>query len=171
MSYFFKIATVGDGGIGKTTLLDVYCGSSYFDHKLTVGLDFFVKEVTYKGKQFVLQLWDFGGQDQFRFMHPIFFEGANCVLLGFDCSRIQSFVNLNGWMKMIRENCLNVPVILISYKIDKGYHLALNGEMISKFMEEYELVDFIEVSAKEGINIDALSDCLLEVLRKIITEK
>ena len=72
---------------------------------------------------------------------------------------------------MIRENCLNVPVILISYKIDKGYHLALNGEMISKFMEEYELVDFIEVSAKEGINIDALSDCLLEVLRKIITEK
>ncbi len=64
--FILKILTAGEGGVGKTTLLHRYVeGKFSADTKMTIGVEFFLKEVVIDGKQCTLQLWDFGGQERF----------------------------------------------------------------------------------------------------------
>ncbi|MHA2474338.1 MAG: ADP-ribosylation factor-like protein [Promethearchaeota archaeon] len=60
--FILKILTAGDGGVGKTTLLHRYVeGRFSADTKMTIGVEFFLKETEIDSKQCTLQLWDFGG--------------------------------------------------------------------------------------------------------------
>ena len=66
--YIMKLITAGEGGVGKTTLLHRYVEGKYLeDTKMTIGVEFFVKELEFEDFEAVLQLWDFGGQERFRF--------------------------------------------------------------------------------------------------------
>ena len=58
----FKILTVGDGSVGKTTLLQRYVNGLFkSDQKMTIGVNFYLKRIQIKDFDIALQLWDFGG--------------------------------------------------------------------------------------------------------------
>lgn len=152
--YTLKIVSAGDGGIGKTTFLNVFNGIPYHDQEVTIGLDLHIKKVFINGTIKILQIWDLGGQIQFRFFLPDYFKGAHGILLGFDVSRFTTFQSLEEWLAAIREKCPQTPVVLVAYKADKAYYPALRREMGFEFAEKYGLIDFIEVSAKEDINVE-----------------
>ena len=149
-----KIILGGDGGIGKTTLLKVLCGEGYSDQDMTIGFEIFVKNVYINGIREILQVWDLSGQDHFRFLLPDYFRGAHSVVLGFDMSRRSSFLNLRTWMSILINKCPKAPVVLIVTKADKGYHPTLNQKLAKEFVDKFNLVDFMEVSAKESLNVD-----------------
>lgn len=65
--FILKILTAGEGGVGKTTLLHRYVeGMFSADTRMTIGVEFFLKEVNIDSQHCTLQLWDFGGQERFR---------------------------------------------------------------------------------------------------------
>ncbi len=66
-----KVMVAGDSGVGKTTLIRMFV-SGIFDAatRMTIGVQFHVKSITYEGRPVSLQLWDLGGQDHFRFILP-----------------------------------------------------------------------------------------------------
>ena len=52
MAKLLKVITAGDGGVGKTTLLYRYVEGKFLaDTKMTLGVEFFLKEVNIKGEQ------------------------------------------------------------------------------------------------------------------------
>ncbi|MHA2130550.1 MAG: ADP-ribosylation factor-like protein, partial [Promethearchaeota archaeon] len=60
----FKIITAGDGGVGKTTLLYRYVEGRFLEStKMTLGVEFFMKEIHIEDEIINLQVWDFGGQE------------------------------------------------------------------------------------------------------------
>jgi len=64
-----KIITTGEGGVGKTTLLHRYVEGKFLaDTRMTLGVEFFLKEIDLDGNKVLLQIWDFGGQERFRFL-------------------------------------------------------------------------------------------------------
>jgi len=148
-----KLVICGDGGIGKTTLLKVLSGESYSDQDLTVGLEIFIKRIRCKQEDEILQIWDLGGQVQFRFLLPNFFRGAHGVLLAFDVTRRTSFQNIEKWIHIIDKKCPQRPIILLGTKADSEYHPTLNRKLINKFTQSSLIRDYIEVSAKNNINI------------------
>ena len=80
-----KILTAGEGGVGKTTLLHKYIKGEFLaDTKMTIGVEFFLKEMNVDGFDVILQLWDFGGQERFRFLLESYVTGARGALLMFD---------------------------------------------------------------------------------------
>lgn len=168
MTYIFKVTVAGDGGVGKTTFLNAYCGGGYFEHDMTIGIEFYTQTIINNGNEFNLSIWDIGGQEQFRFIVPYFFNGSHLVLLGFDCTRLQSFRNLEDWMKIIYENCPNALIILIAFKIDQPYNVGITKENINQFMVKYKIERFVEVSAKADININLFSKCLLNTFIKMV---
>ncbi|NVM53173.1 MAG: GTP-binding protein [Candidatus Helarchaeota archaeon] len=162
-----KIIVGGDGGIGKTTLLKVFSGESYSDQDMTVGFEIFVKRISIENNEEILQIWDLGGQDHFRFLLPTCFRGAHGVILGFDMSRRSSFMNLRNWMNILREKCPRAPVVLIATKADKGYHPILTRTMAVEFVNNHHLVDFVEVSAKNRSNVFTPFKRLVEEIKSV----
>ena len=66
----YKIVVVGDGTVGKTSLIMRFC-QDYFakSYKQTIGVDFFTKKITLPNNTLVtLQIWDIGGQSIFSKM-------------------------------------------------------------------------------------------------------
>ncbi len=161
----FKIIIGGDGGIGKTTLLKVICGEEFANQNMTIGFEIYSKKVFFNGSKLVLQIWDLSGQDHFRFLLPDYFKGAHGVVLGFDMSRRSSFLNLRTWMSILMSKCPDAPVILIATKSDLGYHPTLNHMMAEEFVEKFKLVEFIEVSSKNSLNLDKPFTRLVEIIK------
>jgi hypothetical protein len=49
-------------------------------------------------------------------------------------------------------------------KADMGYHPMLNSEMALEFKDDHQLIEFIEVSAKENKNIELVFKRLIEAI-------
>ena len=67
--FTFKVILAGDGGVGKTTLVNRYIEDKFeLDTKMTVGVNILNKNVVIGDEiNCALQIWDFGGQERFRF--------------------------------------------------------------------------------------------------------
>ena len=65
-----KFAILGEGGVGKTTLSRSFSNDSFFSEaRQTIAVVFHSKILyDYKNTQNRLQIWDLGGQDQFKNM-------------------------------------------------------------------------------------------------------
>ena len=62
-----RLITLGDGGVGKTSIIGSFCGNKFVEqHLMTLGVDHMDKTVTVDGKPWIVQLVDTIGQDQNR---------------------------------------------------------------------------------------------------------
>jgi len=160
-TYVFKIIVAGEGGVGKTTLLSKYVNGLFMeDTRMTIGVQFHVKTVTYGGNSYSLQLWDLGGQDQFRFMLPSYIRGAKGAILLYDTTRMASLTNLEEWIEICRTQDKNLPIMLCGTKIDLISERVVSADYAKSFLNLNSLFDHIEVSAKTGENIEKAFEML-----------
>ena len=74
----FKLCIFGDGGVGKTTLVQRYLTKIFNeDLKMTIGADFSIKTFEIEGKKVVVRIWDFAGEERFKVLLPSFAKGAD----------------------------------------------------------------------------------------------
>jgi small GTP-binding protein len=159
----YKIIVAGDGGIGKTTLLKKFCDGEYKENqRLTIGMSIFVKLAKIDSKKVSLQIWDFGGQNQFRFLLNTYVSGAIGAILGFDMKRRKSFLDLKKWIELLRSFNPNIPIVLIATKNDLGYHPTLSPEAAKNFVRANDLLTFTETSSKENYNVEKPFKLLLK---------
>ena len=159
-TYIYKIIVAGEGGVGKTTLINRYAtGKFEVDTRMTIGVGFLVFEENGKfDETFKLQVWDFGGEKRFRFILPSYCNGAQGVILAFDLTRISSLLNLRDWIELIKEHTKNPVILLIGTKNDLAKE---NGEdiipddLINQFLSSISLDKsvFFKTSSKTGENI------------------
>jgi small GTP-binding protein len=73
-----KICLIGEGGVGKTSLLSLLQGRDIPKKRVpTVGLE--VEDSLLNGKK--VSIWDLGGQERFKFMWKDFLRGAGLAVL------------------------------------------------------------------------------------------
>ena len=152
--FILKILTAGEGGVGKTTLLHRYVeGKFSADTRMTIGVEFFLKETVVDEKQCTLQLWDFGGQERFRFLLESYVLGAKGAMLMFDLTRISSLDNLEQWLNIVRKGDPNLPVLFLGTKLDLAEEIQVDDDYAETFLNEYNLIDFLKISSKTGENV------------------
>ena len=110
MSIDCKIVLLGESNGGKTCFIMRYKNNNFIDdHLITVGASHEVKDITIKGKDIKVKIWDTCGNEQFRSITKIFYKGADIVLLVYDITNQNSFDELkNYWYKEVQENTENV---------------------------------------------------------------
>ncbi|MFX1365521.1 MAG: Rab family GTPase [Promethearchaeota archaeon] len=166
--FILKILTAGEGGVGKTTLLHRYVeGKFSAETKMTIGVEFFLKETEVDSKQCTLQLWDFGGQERFRFLLESYVLGAKGALLMFDLTRLMSLENLQQWINIVRKGDPNLPVLFIGTKLDLADDIQVDDDYATSFLKEFKLIDFIKISSKTGENVNKV----FEILTRHILER
>ncbi len=150
-----KLVVAGEGGVGKTTLIRRYVDGVYHDSLLTVGAAFAAKRLVISdghGPQPIkLQIWDFGGEKRFRFLLPKFCYGARGAMLSFDLNRFSTFLKLDEWLKLIRANTEEIPIVLIGTKAD--LQRAVDRKEVIEFAKTHELKAYFETSSKEDLNV------------------
>ncbi len=164
--FILKILTAGEGGVGKTTLLHRYVeGKFSAETKMTIGVEFFLKEVEIDQKQCTLQLWDFGGQERFRFLLESYVLGAKGALLMFDLTRMMTLDSLDQWIKIVRKGDPNLPVLFLGTKLDLEDEVQVDDDYAKTFLNEFNLINYLKISSKTGENVSNAFDILT---RKIL---
>ena len=152
--FILKILTAGEGGVGKTTLLHRYVeGKFSAETKMTIGVEFFLKETEIDENQCTLQLWDFGGQERFRFLLESYVLGAKGALLMFDLTRMMSLENLEQWLNIVRKGNPNLPVLFVGTKLDLVDEIQVDDDYANSFLKEFNLLGFLKISSKTGENV------------------
>ena len=152
--FILKILLAGEGGVGKTTLLHRYVkGKFSAETRMTIGVEFFLKEVEIDNQYCTLQLWDFGGQERFRFLLESYVLGAKGALLLFDLTRPITLEKLENWVSICRRGNPNLPILFLGTKHDLSNDIMVTDDYAFEFKEAFNLFNYLKVSSKSGENV------------------
>lgn len=155
----FKVCVFGDGGVGKTCLINRYLTGLFTpDPTITLGVDFHVKWIDLEEKKIFLQIWDFAGEERFRFILPSYIIGASGCIFMYDITRYSTFRNFDDWLDVFNEgvkrNNEEIPFIIIGGKSDLESVRTVPKEEVEEAVEKFNILDSLVCSSKTGENIE-----------------
>ena len=163
-----KILIVGDPGVGKSNFIYRYTKDKFSVNKLsTVGFESNIKEIEITEKKVIVQLWDSAGQEKYKSITKNLFTRVQGIIILYDITNKNSFINIQNWVKLIKETNDSIPYVLAGNKCDLTNQRAVEEEEAIKFSKENN-INFMETSAKQDINI---IDCVNSFVQKIVTSE
>jgi small GTP-binding protein len=96
----------------------------------TVGMDFAIKAIKVQGKRIKAKVWDTAGQERFRTITRAYYRNAQGILLVYDVTKRQSFINIRNWMKEIDFHTRGkVAITLVGNKCDLVSERVINSPL------------------------------------------
>uniref|UniRef100_A0A8D0M1V4 Ras-related protein Rab-35 n=1 Tax=Sus scrofa TaxID=9823 RepID=A0A8D0M1V4_PIG len=136
------------------------CAGSYIT---TIGVDFKIRTVEINGEKVKLQIWDTAGQERFRTITSTYYRGTHGVIVVYDVTSAESFVNVKRWLHEINQNCDDVCRILVGNKNDDPERKVVETEDAYKFAGQMG-IQLFETSAKENVNVEEMFNCITELV-------
>jgi len=97
-SILLKVVILGDGGVGKSCLMNRFVSNHFDEHSFhTIGVEFLNKDIEINGEAYTLQIWDTAGQERFKTLRTPFYRGSDICLLTYAIDDRMSFRNLALW--------------------------------------------------------------------------
>lgn len=161
----FKVIIFGDAGSGKTTLLKRYMTNLFIsDTQMTIGVDFEIKTLVIDKKIIKLQIWDFGGEERFRFLLPRYIRGAGGGIFMYDITNYSSLIHVDDWLSVVEETKEDFPIVLIGGKVDLEKERQVSKKEGLEMCKSRKLKDFIECSSKTGRNVEVIFDTITRLM-------
>jgi len=117
-----KVITVGNGAVGKTSLIRRFCEGVFTGvYQKTLAVDFVEKrdfEVKGVPEPVTLHVWDTAGQEEYDAITSGYYRGAQGCILCFASDDPKSLNDLEKWKKKVEEECPNIPMIIAQTKLD-----------------------------------------------------
>ena len=152
--FVFKITVIGDGAVGKTSLIKKYTqGSFQKDYIKTLGAQFSKYDEEIEGDNCKLFFWDIAGQDEFNFMRPTFYKGSKAAIIVFSHNDDDSFEHIPQWHDDIIKYCGDLPIILFGNKIDLLNEDDLDDEKAQEVVNDRNFLGYYRTSAKTGSGV------------------
>eukprot|EP00794_Sanderia_malayensis_P013934 gene13934-15386_t len=152
--HLFKLLIIGDSGVGKSSILLRFADNMFSGSYITtIGVDFKIRTITVDGEKVKLQIWDTAGQERFRTITSTYYRGTHGVIIVYDVTNADSFVNVKRWLHEIEQNCDVVNRVLVGNKDDCPELKVVDTQDAQRFAEQMN-VQLFETSAKENQNIE-----------------
>lgn len=164
--HLFKLLIIGDSGVGKSSILlrfadDMFSGS----YITTIGVDFKIRTINVEEERVKLQIWDTAGQERFRTITSTYYRGTHGVIVVYDVTNAESFVNVKRWLHEIDQNCDVVNKVLVGNKNDQPENKVVETEDAKRFALQMGVETF-ETSAKDNINIEDVFQHITKLVLK-----
>ncbi len=165
----FKISIIGDGGVGKTSLIKKFTkGMFEKDYIKTIGAQFSRYDKEINGDVINLVFWDIAGQDDFNFLHPLFYKEsrASIIVCSLEANELgkDSFLHIKNWYNELYKYCGDIPVVLFANKVDLVNDNNLNELEIQEIVKEYNFLGYYITSAKTGQGVIEAFNAIIEKL-------
>ncbi|UCE36553.1 MAG: GTP-binding protein [Thermoplasmata archaeon] len=167
----FKVCLLGDGAVGKTSLIRRFVEDMFNDdYLLTIGTKTTKKRIIIKKPEMNLNIhltliiWDIMGQVSFRkLLHPTYLKGAKGAIIVCDLTRKETLQHFNEWIESLRMGGQQIPSVFVANKCDlKDQHTFGAAELES--VASTNDSPFLITSAKTGENVERAFQILAEML-------
>ncbi|EAX89832.1 small GTP-binding protein, putative [Trichomonas vaginalis G3] len=92
----FKVVTVGDSGVGKTSLVKRFSDGVFTEGAATtIGAAYVKVDVVIANSPICLNIWDTAGQERFQSLIPLYLRSAQACIIVVDISQKDAVSNLN----------------------------------------------------------------------------
>ena len=164
-----KIMNLGNHAVGKTCFILRFTENKFEKSYLsTAGIDYKVKIVTIKEKQYSLCFYDTAGQEKYRSITLNVIKDAQGIIVMYDVTDTKSFESIPNWIQSIKDKKGSAfPMILVGNKIDLESERKITKEQGEKFAKDNGL-DFFEISNQNGTNVQEAG---LALFNKILEKK
>lgn len=176
-----KCVIVGDGSVGKTTLLIRYTSNVFVNEYVPTIFDNYACSTMYEQTPINLVLWDTAGQEDYDRLRPLSYPNTDMFVLCFSTINASSFHNIrNKWIPELSSHCPNVPIVLVGTKSDlkthetvlKSSHVEIiTDQTVNLLMQDLNLYAYVECSSLTGENVSKVFDTVTECFMKKKTHK
>ncbi|XP_012537224.3 ras-related C3 botulinum toxin substrate 1 [Monomorium pharaonis] len=114
-----KVVLVGDGEVGKTSLVVSYSTNGFPGEYVPTAFDNYNVVVNVDGQPLNVQLCDTAGQDDFNPLRSLCYPETDVFLVCFSVVCPTSYNSVaSRWINEVRKYCPNAPIILVGTKSD-----------------------------------------------------
>lgn len=161
--YEGKILIVGEGGAGKTTLVEKLIDPNYHVPSTngisTQGIDIRTYQFDYdigkEKKKIKANIWDFGGQEIYLNTHQLFLTNDSLYLLVVDNRREDA--NFEYWLYIVSLLGHNSPILIILNEKDEWIKNVDFTQLKSNFPS---LQRVIPVNFRDNFGLEALKEAI-----------
>ncbi|UCC20952.1 MAG: GTP-binding protein [Promethearchaeota archaeon] len=178
-TFKFKIVVIGDGGVGKTSLIKKFThGTFEKDYIKTIGAQFTKLEKEINKDKISLVFWDIAGQSTFDFLNPLFYRESRACIIVYSLEEnelgSESFKHIENWYDEMKMRCGNIPVVIFANKIDLIEESHLDTSKIQIITNKLKVLNYYITSAKTGQGVNDAFNIIIEKLyhkSKTLTSK
>ncbi|XP_078446702.1 uncharacterized protein LOC144715627 isoform X2 [Wolffia australiana] len=99
----FKLVLLGDGRVGKTSLVLKYVSNVFSEkQEATIQASYLAKRLVIEGVPITLAVWDTAGQERFHALGPIYYR---------DADDMDSFIRVRKWVKELQQMA-SKPIVM-----------------------------------------------------------
>ena len=163
-----KMLVVGEGGVGKTSLLRALRGKKFkSDLATTHGIEIDslnIEHPTEPGVTMELNCWDFGGQEIYHATHQFFLTDRSLFVLVWNARHGFGQGKLRYWLDAIQSRAPKSPVLIVAAWTDER-----DADLpLAELREEYpQIVGHYEISNKTGEGVEALRTALADTAKDL----
>ncbi|EKX51086.1 hypothetical protein GUITHDRAFT_85102 [Guillardia theta CCMP2712] len=165
----YKIVLLGEGRVGKTSLVLRYVNNTFSDkQQTTIQASFLSKRINIGENTCNLAIWDTAGQERFHALGPIYYRDADGALLVYDTTDTESFAKVKNWVKELRKMVGQEIVLCIAgNKIDLDKERQVEKSEAEEYAASVGAYHF-QTSAKLGKGIE---ETFLALAKKMIEQR
>jgi hypothetical protein len=162
--YEAKLILVGEGAVGKTSLLAALRGETFIDGRETThGIERRVLPLPHPDlptTELTLNAWDFGGQEVYRITHQFFFSERALYLMVWVPRQGQEQNEVAGWLRRIKLRVSDVKVLVVATHCDERNPELDYPSLQARFGDV--LVGHVAVDNHSGTGIAGLRERLAQ---------
>lgn len=174
-SLSFKVVVIGDGNVGKTSLLRRFVRGDFVEeYRRTIGAEYMEKDVFLRSdggnRTAKLLLWDTAGQEMFSPLTPSYFHQSSAAIVCFSTVDRESFAHVVNWVAQVEQVCGPITIVLCQTKFDLSYAAAITNEEAGELAASLG-VPFFRVSTKDDFNVTQLFEFAAQAVMEVIEEQ
>jgi len=171
-----KVVVVGDGAVGKTSLLISYATDKFPENYVPTVFENYSTQITRPdGTHILLHLWDTAGQEDYDRLRPLSYPGADVVMLAFSTVNNASFGAIREkWFPEVHHYVPKCPLILVGTKVDcreskvvdpnLGRFDPVTTEMGKALAAEIGAALYTEISSKTRFGLNELFQSAIDLV-------
>jgi small GTP-binding protein len=161
--YILKLCLLGDGAVGKTSLVRRYVFDVFDDkYLMSFGTKVSKKTVAFDSTQVDLMIWDILGQRTHGSLHAAYYRGAAGALAVCDRTRQETVDSLSSWVDGFVSVVGDMPLIILANKCDLEPSISMAD--LRSFCDSIGS-PLLETSAKTGANVE---EAFVDIARRMV---
>jgi GTPase SAR1 family protein len=111
-----KLILIGEGGVGKTCLMDALQGLAWQEHDNTHGINIRSFRVVDpdSGAEITINGWDFGGQPVYRSTHQLFFSASAIYLVVWKPREGTQQGSVREWIRLVKHREPDAKILVVA---------------------------------------------------------